>query len=347
MIDIRHLRKEYKDKPEPALNDLCLELEQGDIFGFIGPNGAGKTTTIKMLATLLLPTSGTAYIAGIDVVKYPEQVRSIVGYMPDFFGVYDDIKVWEYLDFFAAAYRIPKAQRPQIIDDVLALTDLTGKKDAYVEALSRGMKQRLCLAKTLVHDPKVMLLDEPASGLDPRARIEIRELLKELQAMGKTIIISSHILPEMEEFCNKIGIIERGELIVAGDVNTIARQVRGQHTIEIGIVDELERAHDLLLQMGEVVREVKRLHGRRQRGDSEDGTEETSDAPARPQTLQRNGHHAGTTGGLLQIGYIGEVDEEYRVLAALVTAGIKVRSFYTPETDLEDVFLRVTKGQVA
>ena len=155
MIEIKHLRKEYKDKPEPAVKDLTLELEQGDIFGFIGPNGAGKTTTIKMLATLLIPTAGSAFVNGIDVVKHPEQIRSIVGYMPDFFGVYDDIKVWEYLDFFAAAYRIPKDRRPQIIDDVLALTDLTVKKDSYVEALSRGMKQRLCLAKTLVHDPKV------------------------------------------------------------------------------------------------------------------------------------------------------------------------------------------------
>src|SRR6266700_375888 len=245
MIEIKHLRKEYKDLV--AVKDLTLDLDQGDIFGFIGPNGAGKTTTIKMLATLLIPTAGSAMMNGIDVVRYPEQIRSIVGYMPDFFGVYDDIKVWEYLDFFAAAYRIPKDKRPQIIDDVLTLTDLNVKKDSYVESLSRGMKQRLCLAKTLVHDPKVLLLDEPASGLDPRARIEIRELLKELQAMGKTIIVSSHILPEMEEFCNKIGIIERGELIVAGDVNTIARQVRGQHTIDIAVVEEVERAEAILL----------------------------------------------------------------------------------------------------
>src|ERR1051325_4847229 len=235
MVEIRHLRKEYKELV--AVKDLSLTLDSGDIFGFIGPNGAGKTTTIKMLATLLTPTAGMAYVDGIDVVRNPEAVRSVVGYMPDFFGVYDDIKVWEYLDFFAAAYRIPRHKRPQIIDDVLTLTDLNVKKDSYVESLSRGMKQRLCLAKTLVHDPKVLLLDEPASGLDPRARIEIKELLKELKAMGKTIIVSSHILPEMEEFCNKIGIIEKGELIVAGDVNTIARQVRGQHTIDIAVVE--------------------------------------------------------------------------------------------------------------
>jgi len=336
MVEIKHLRKEYKDLV--AVKDLCLELEQGDIFGFIGPNGAGKTTTIKMLATLLAPTTGQAFINGVDVVKHPEQIRSIVGYMPDFFGVYDDIKVWEYLDFFAAAYRIPRDKRAQIIDDVLTLTDLVVKKDAYVESLSRGMKQRLCLAKTLVHDPKVMLLDEPASGLDPRARIEIRELLKELQAMGKTIIVSSHILPEMEEFCNKVGIIERGELIVAGDVNTIARQVRGQHNIEIGIVEEMERAEAILLGMSNLIREVKITSGASLYA-------EASPEAARTQTLQRNVH--AHKGGAIQIGYIGEPDEEFRVLAVLVQAGIKVRSFHTPETDLEDVFLRVTKGQVA
>ena len=200
------------------------------------------------------------------------------------------------------------------------------------------MKQRLCLAKTLVHDPKVMLLDEPASGLDPRARIEIRELLKELQAMGKTIIVSSHILPEMEEFCNKVGIIERGELIVAGDVNTIARQVRGQHTIDIGIVEEMERAEAILLGMNDIIREVKIISGASLYA-------EASSEIARTQTLQRNVH--AQKGGRIQIGYTGEPDEEYRVLVTLVQAGIKVRSFHTPETDLEDVFLRVTKGQVA
>ena len=336
MIEIKHLRKEYKDLV--AVKDLSLELEKGDIFGFIGPNGAGKTTTIKMLATLLIPTAGSAKVDGIDCVREPEKIRSIVGYMPDFFGVYDDIKVWEYLDFFAAAYRIPRDKRPQIVDDVLALTDLTIKKDSYVESLSRGMKQRLCLAKTLVHDPKVMLLDEPASGLDPRARIEIRELLKELQSMGKTIIVSSHILPEMEEFCNKVGIIERGELIVAGDVNTIARTVRGQHMIEVGVVGDVERAEAILMGMSDLVREVKITNGMRQ-------LEETPTEEQRTRILQRSAH--GTKGGVLQIGYIGEVDEEYKVLAVLVQAGIKVRAFHTPETDLEDVFLRVTKGQVA
>src|ERR1051325_3334352 len=259
MIQIRHLRKQYKDLV--ALRDLNLELDSGDIFGFIGPNGAGKTTTIKMLATLPTPTSGRAMVDGIDVVRYPEQVRGIVGYMPDFFGVYDDIKVWEYLDFFAAAYRIPKNKRPQIIDDVLTLTDLNVKKDAYVESLSRGMKQRLCLAKTLVHDPKFLLLDEPASGLDPRARIEIKELLKELKAMGKTIIVSSHILPELSDFCNKIGIIEQGELIVSGDVQEIMRQVTGGQMLDVRVVEEeLERAFAFLKTLP-TVRAVRIVDG--------------------------------------------------------------------------------------
>src|SRR5580704_1069370 len=219
VITIQNLRKDYKGLT--AVKDLSLHLDAGDIFGFIGPNGAGKTTTIKMLATLLKPTSGRAAIDGVDVVANPEAVRERIGYMPAFFGIYDDMRVWEYLDFFAAAYRLPRAKRPRIIDDVLNLTDLIGKKDSYVEELSTGMKQRLCLAKTLIHDPKVLLLDEPAAGLDPRARIEVKELFKELKAMGKTIIISSHILPELADFCNKVGIIERGELLISGDVKEI------------------------------------------------------------------------------------------------------------------------------
>lgn len=343
MVEIKHLRKEYpadsdKQQDKVAVKDLCLELEKGDIFGFIGPNGAGKTTTLKMLCGLIIPSAGTALVDGVDVVREPDRIRSIVGYMPDVYGVYDDMKVWEYLDFFASAYRIPRAKRPGIIDDVLALTDLTEKKQAYVSKLSRGMQQRLCLAKVLVHDPKVMLLDEPASGLDPRARIEIRELLKELQSMGKTIIVSSHILPEMEEFCNKIGIIESGELIVAGDVNTIARQVRGQHTLNVGVLEEVERAEGLLLSMTDLVSEVRVTTGHRE-------IPREQDPERRALTLQRI--EQSGRGGNIQIGYIGPVDEEYRVLAVLVQAGIKVRSFHTPETDLEDVFLRVTKGQVA
>src|SRR5919206_511038 len=255
LVEIENLRKEYKNLV--AVRGLSLTLDAGDIFGFIGPNGAGKTTTIKMLATLLAPTSGTARVDGIDVREDPEAVRGRIGYMPDAFGVYDDFKVWEYLDFFAAAYRIPRCDRAALIDDVLELTTLTVKKDAYVEELSRGMKQRLCLAKTLIHDPKVLLLDEPASGLDPRARIEIKELLKELKAMGKTIIVSSHILPELADFCTSVGIIERGELIVAGPIDAVMREVTGGRVLEIR-VPETDRARAAQILGGiEHVRGVK------------------------------------------------------------------------------------------
>jgi ABC-2 type transport system ATP-binding protein len=314
MVDIQHLRKDYRNLT--AVKNLSLRLEQGDIFGFIGPNGAGKTTTIKMLATLLRPTAGRAYIDGIDVTREPEKVRGIIGYMPDFFGVYDDIKVWEYLDFFAAAYKIPREKRPQIIDDVLELTDLTGKRDAYVEELSRGMKQRLCLAKTLVHDPKVLLLDEPASGLDPRARIEIKELLKELKSMGKTIIISSHILPELADFCNKIGIIEQGELIVSGDVNEIMRQVTGGKMLELRVAEEADRAIQILSALPDV------------------------------KNARRGVTEAGR-GEEIKVEYIGEPGETYRLLDALRSAGIKVLAMAEQQTDLEDIFLKVTKGVVS
>src|SRR5258706_3495706 len=338
MIQIQHLRKEYKELV--AVKDLNLELEAGDIFGFIGPNGAGKTTTIKMLSTLLTPTAGRAMVNGIDVVRYPEQVRGIVGYMPDFFGVYDDIKVWEYLDFFAAAYRIPKDKRPQIIDDVLTLTDLNVKKDSYVESLSRGMKQRLCLAKTLVHDPKVLLLDEPASGLDPRARIEIKELLKELKAMGKTIIVSSHILPELADFCNKIGIIEKGEMIISGDVTDIIRQLAGHHMLEVKIYDDSIH-HDLDFDIGSLAAVTPH-----------DGGVAVKSTPAieRATEILRELESVAEVklgDNLLQVAYVGEPNQEWEVLPALVKNDITVLSFGTEATDLEDIFMRVTKGIVS
>ena len=310
MVDIQHLRKEYSNSLV-AVKDLSLHLDRGDIFGFIGPNGAGKTTTIMMLATLLRPTSGRAFIDGVDVTREPERVRGIIGYMPDNFGVYDDIKVWEYLDFFAAAYKIPREKRPQIIDDVLELTDLTVKKDSYVEELSRGMKQRLCLAKTLVHDPLVLLLDEPASGLDPRARIEIKELLKELKAMGKTIIISSHILPELADFCNKIGIIEQGEMIVSGDVGEIMRQITGGQMLDVRVLPEdQERAMSILAGLPGV-------------------------------------RNARATDRELKVEYTGDPERTYEVLTSLVTQGIRVRSFTEDQTDLEDIFMKVTRGVVS
>jgi ABC-2 type transport system ATP-binding protein len=309
LVELINLRKEYKNLV--AVKGLSLTLEPGDIFGFIGPNGAGKTTTIKMLATLLEPSSGIARVNGINVADDPEGVRSVIGYMPDAFGVYDDFKVWEYLDFFAAAYKVPKVDRPGLIDMALELTTLTVKKDAYVDELSRGMKQRLCLAKTLIHDPKVLLLDEPASGLDPRARIEIKELLKELKSMGKTIIVSSHILPELADFCTSVGIIERGEMIVAGPIEAIMQQVLGGRVLEIRVPDiDRQKAVDLLPSV-EHVSAVKLI------------------------------------GETLRVDYSGTLDDQSDVLLALIHGGVRVQSFAEQDTDLEDIFLRVTKGLVA
>jgi len=219
MIEIKNLAKYYGDLA--AVDDLSLSIEEGDIFGFIGPNGAGKTTTMRVLVTLLEPTAGQAFINGLDVTKEGRKVRRLVGYMPDFMGVYDDLKVFEYLEFFAAAFGIERKKRKSIVEGVLELTDLTFKQSAAVDSLSRGMQQRLGLARVLIHDPKVLILDEPASGLDPRARIEIRELLRELKRMGKTIMISSHILSELEEICDHVGIIEHGKLVFSGTLKEI------------------------------------------------------------------------------------------------------------------------------
>jgi ABC-2 type transport system ATP-binding protein len=308
MLEIEHLRKDYRNLT--AVKDLTLRLEQGDIFGFIGPNGAGKTTTIKICATLLQPTSGAVYVDGLDVTKHTDKVRGLIGYMPDFFGVYDNIMVWEYLDFFAAAYKLPRERRDTIIGDVLELTDLTSKRDCFVEELSRGMKQRLCLAKTLLHDPKLLLLDEPASGLDPRARIEIKELLKELRAMGKTIMISSHILPELADFCNKIGIIEQGELIVSGDVETIMRKVQGGKALDIVFADDGEKAVALLSQLPDV------------------------------KSVTRNDR-------TVRVAFSCEEIDHSKILAQLIAQGCRVQSFAEAQLDLEDIFMKVTRGVVS
>jgi ABC-2 type transport system ATP-binding protein len=268
-------------------------------------------TTIKMLVTLLRPTSGTAFIDGIEVTKDFREVRPIIGFMPDFFGVYDDVKVWEYLDFFASAYRIPKDDRASRIDEALELTNLTVKKDAFVEELSRGMKQRLCLAKTMIHDPKVLFLDEPASGLDPRARVEIKELLKKLRSMGKTILVSSHILPELADFCNTVGIIEKGRLIVAGDVRKIMEEVSGGKVLEIRVLD----------------------------GGSNKACEAMAGLPCIKDVSELD--------GLLRAQFVGTLEEQSAVLAALIGAGVKVTYFAEEATDLEDIFMKVTKGIVS
>jgi ABC-2 type transport system ATP-binding protein len=307
MIKTYGLRKEYANLV--AVDHLDLEIGQGDIFGFIGPNGAGKTTTIKMLATLIRPTDGYAEICGYNIIKEVDDVKRVIGYMPDFFGVYDDMKVWEYLDFFAMAYKIDPARRPRIIDDVLELTDLTTKKNDYVEALSRGMKQRLCLAKTLVHDPKVLLLDEPASGLDPRARIEMRELLQELRGMGKTVLISSHILTELADFCNTIGIIEQGKLLVSGPVKDIMAKLHGARVLEVAVRGDRDAAVKLLegaagVQRVEIDEERIRVY----------------------------------------VGF--DVDDTGELIDTLVKGGVRVSSFREIEADLEDIFMRITTGAV-
>ena len=313
MLRTKQLRKVYGGLV--AVEGIDLELEPGDVFGFIGPNGAGKTTTIKMLATLLQPTSGSATIDGIDVVANPREIRPLIGYMPDAFGVYDDVKVWEYLDFFAAAYNLKREARTATVDRVLDLTDLTEKRDAFVQTLSRGMQQRLCLAKCLVHDPKLLLLDEPASGLDPRARIDIKKLIQRLGAMGKTIIVSSHILPELSDFCNRIGIMERSRLLISGDVETIIRQLQPTRLLTITPVK------------GVVA--VAALRGAlEERPEVEKVTVENSDD------------------GTLLVAFTGGFEEQATLLSDLITGGHQICSFSETAMDLEDVFMRVTTGRV-
>jgi ABC-2 type transport system ATP-binding protein len=250
MIETHELTKMYGELY--ALNRLNLTLQQGDVYGFIGPNGAGKTTTMRILATLLNPSWGEATVCGYSIYTGSKEIRRVIGYMPDFFGVYDDMKVIEYLEFFASAYRIKGPARRKICEEVLELVDLTYKRDALVTSLSRGMTQRLGLARTLLHDPQVLLLDEPASGLDPRARIEMRALLKELRNMGKTILVSSHILPELADICNKIGIIEQGCLLVNGEVTDVMKQVRTDIVLNIAVAERSTDAAGLLEHQPEV-----------------------------------------------------------------------------------------------
>ncbi len=305
IIETVALTKRYNDFV--ALCDFNLEIEEGDLFGFIGPNGAGKTTTIRILSTLLEPTSGMAMIDGIDVTRKPYEIKKILGYMPDSFGVYDGMRLREYLDFFGAAYKIPSKKRKVIIDDVLELTDLTGKADDFVSAFSRGMKQRCCLAKTLLHDPKVLLLDEPASGLDPRARIEMRELLKTLQRMGKTILISSHILSELGDMCNKIGIIEHGKLLAAGEYRSILNSMKQEREVRIDVLDGAVTAM-------RIFEETPGLFNIEQSG---------------------NEFHMNSNLDRFELSSLN---------TKLVQAGVQVLTFAQEEGSLEDVFLQITKG---
>jgi ABC-2 type transport system ATP-binding protein len=243
-IEIQNLTKRYGDLI--AVDQLSLSIEEGEIFGFVGPNGAGKTSTIRMIAGLLQPTSGEIYVVGNSVKKSPDEVKRLIGYMPDYFGVYPDLKIWEYLEFFSACYQIPERQRPALIEDLLELFDLDHRREDMVDRLSRGMKQRLSMARTLIHDPQVLVLDEPAAGLDPRARVEIRESLVELSHMGKTIFFSTHILADVAEICTRVGIIEAGKLVAAGNLDDLQSQIMPHRRIEISLLDSIQEAEALL-----------------------------------------------------------------------------------------------------
>lgn len=292
-----------------ALSNLNLEIEEGDCYGFIGPNGAGKSTTIKILATLLQPTWGEARICDYVIGYQSRQIRPLIGYVPDYFGAYEDMVVREYLEFFAAAYNINGSAREKVVNDVLELTDLGYKHDAPVDGLSRGMKQRLSIARVLLHDPKVLLLDEPAGNLDPRARIEMRELLKELQRMGKTILISSHILPELQDLCNKVGIIEQGELLYSGPWTDIVRQARVSTVVHVGVADNQTAAAALLSQDPNI------------------------------ESITNNN-------GYIEVSIKNGVNDYTFIPQRLIQNGFRLTLLKEEEVNLETAFMRLTKGMV-
>ncbi|MFH1377573.1 MAG: ABC transporter ATP-binding protein [Planctomycetota bacterium] len=309
MIKIRNFTKKYEQFL--AVDRLDLDIEAGEIFGFIGPNGAGKSTTIRFLATLLDPTAGKAFINGYSVTDDVESVRRSIGYMPDTFGVYDGMRVWEFLDFFALAYGVDRKTRTRVIGDVLDLLDLAFKRDDFVNGLSRGMQQRLCLAKTLLHDPPVLILDEPASGLDPRARVEMKELLRELRNMGKTILISSHILSELADFSTRVGIIERGKLLACGSVSDVTKSVREHRVIHISVYEN-EQVAEIVLRRHPRVRDV---------------------------------HAAG--GGSIQFSFDGDDSELIGLQDDIRAQGARLLFVEQIEATLEEVFMTVTKGDLA
>ncbi|MGE7945871.1 ATP-binding cassette domain-containing protein [Lysinibacillus sp. NPDC093688] len=307
MIEIRDLTKRYGSFT--ALDHLNLSLEEGVVFGFVGANGAGKSTTFSILATLLSPTSGDALINGKSVIKEPKEVRKQIGYMPDFFGVYDQLKVDEYLDFYGASYGIGAAERKVLIPQLLELVNLTNKRYDYVDLLSRGMKQRLCLARALIHDPKVLILDEPASGLDPRARIEMRDILRNLKSMGKTILISSHILPELAEMCDEIGVIDNGKLIAHGNVASIQAQLQGEKRIVIKVTDCLNEVR-AFLEEDPLISSIDVMENRLE----------------------------------IAFNYRGTDDDQVALLKKAILANLPIYALSEEEKDLEDVFMAITKG---
>ncbi|WP_203332476.1 ABC transporter ATP-binding protein [Planococcus beigongshangi] len=307
MIEIKGLTKKYGSFY--ALKGLDLTIEDGTVFGFVGANGAGKSTTFSILATLLQPTAGEAWINGISISQNPQEVRRQIGYMPDFFGVYDQLKTEEYLDFYGASYGLDAKQREALIPKLLELVNLSHKRQDYVDLLSRGMKQRLCLARALIHDPNILILDEPASGLDPRARVEMREILKELKAMGKTILISSHILPELAEMCDSIGVIDSGELIAHGSVQSIQEKLQSEKVIHVKLAGPLADAVTFFENDPRVTQ---------------------VDSITERQTVQ--------------FLYKGTDEEQLALLREAMASGLRILAFSEEETDLEDVFMEITKG---
>ena len=305
MIQTKDLTKRYGELY--AIQSIDLNLEKGDLFGFIGPNGAGKTTTMRIIATLLQPSWGEAYVDGYSIYKNPKEIRRLVGYMPDFFGVYDDMKVIEYLEFFAAAYRINGKKRSQVCEEMLDVVDLAFKRDAFANTLSRGQTQRLGLARVMLHDPQLLLLDEPLSGLDPRARIDMRNVLKRLGEMGKTVIVSSHILPELADVCNKIGIIDRGVMNVNASVAEVMKQVRRNTLLKVQVADEAKRAVEIMSK-SEIV-----------------------------DSVETDGDEISVT--------LNEGVEDYTELPTqLIESGLKLVEFREDEVNLEAAFMTLTKG---
>lgn len=307
MIETRQLTKRYGNLI--AVNEINLTLRAGDVFGFIGPNGSGKTTTMRMIATLLAPDYGEAYVCGKSIYTHPQEIRRLVGYMPDFFGVYDDMTVIEYLEFFAAAYRIHGPARRKVCEEKLELVDMAFKRDAMVNQLSRGQTQRVGLARVLLHEPEVLLLDEPASGLDPRARIEMRNLLRRLGEMKKTIIVSSHILPELADVCTRVGMIEKGQLIVDGYVDEVMRKARQHVLLQVRVADRLQEAARLLEQHPLVDR-------------------------------------LDIVKGMIEVRLKQDVQDYSEIPAVLVQNGFRLTLFREEEVNLETAFLALTKGLV-
>jgi ABC-2 type transport system ATP-binding protein len=305
-----------------AVENLNLKVPDGSLYGLIGPNGAGKTTTLRMLAGLLEPSSGEIRINELPIRRYWKEIQWQIGFMPDFFGVYEDLLVWEYLDFFARCYRLSPERRYQVTDELLELVDLADKRNSYVQTLSRGMRQRLCLAHALVHDPQVLLLDEPASGLDPRARVEMRELLRELRNMGKTIVLSSHILTELAELCDSVGIIEQGHLIAGGPVDEIRKQVNQARRLRIRVLSDSNKAEAVLrCQPG-----VLQIY--------------LTEIPVKTAKAEISSID-------LEVEFTGDDTASADLLETLLEQKVRVASFSEMTTDLEEVFLRLTKGEVA